>query len=811
MRATPRTTLPALFLFSAVASLSVPAFAQGQPLPPPPGAQPAQPPAAPPGAQPAPPPPGGGFGPAPGAQPGPAPGAQPGPGPGAPPPGWGFTADSGGFRTQGGPPPPPPPPEDEQAYRAGAMLEGTTISGSTGLLRVANATSAPVGTFRAQVLWDYWSGSGFLCNSATPCRTQKDDSVSRFGATFTMSATVASFLEGYVGIRSYATSNDQGKPELLQVLGDTTVGVKAFLPTERYRMFNAGLDLQLLLLNGSGGVGLDTGSTSFRGRGVVTGDFRKAPQDGGGIPLLVHFNAGYRFDNSGKIVEATEEKRGKNPIERVERYGLGINRVDFAELGLGFEGVFAAGETVRWVRPFLEYTADIPMNRQSYTCNPTKTSSGDACLGNESSFKAVPSRLTAGLRVNAFLPGLMLTAAGDLGVSGTSLFLEEVAPQAPWTVWWGLGYAFDTVEKPPVVKVQQVEKIVQSSPPPTYAIKGAVHENGKTEGVGGAIVTFQGRDMTGLVTDAGGKFVTANLEPGTYTFTVKADGYKEGTCTATVTPSAPPPPPMMPPPQDPNAPPGMMPMAPPPPAPTPMTSGPMVTDVDCALEALPKLGNVVGQVVQGEGGGGVGGATVIMTDSAGKERQATTDGSGNFRFDAVALGAVKLRATQPDYMGGRGEVTVEPRKDAKSVISVNKRPKNSSVVVGKREIIIKQQVRFETDSAKILSDSSVLLEEIADALQRNPQIKVVEIQGHTDNTGTAQRNKDLSEQRANAVRDRLVSLGVSSSRLTAKGYGAERPIVPNVTAGNRARNRRVALVITESDKLGQRAGQLRSP
>ena len=569
-------------------------------------------------------------------------------------------------------------------------------------------------------------------------------------------------------------------------------------------MFNAGFDAQALLLNGSGGVGLDGSSTSFRGRGIVTADFRQP--NGGGAPILAHLNAGYKFDNSGNIAKDTETKRAA-PIERVERFGLGINRVDMGEIGIGLEGMFAGGETIHWIRPFAEYTIDIPVNRQKYTCNPNKISSGDVCLGNESSIKSAPSRATLGLRLNPFLNGLVITVAGDLGVTGKSTFLEEVAPQAPWSVWWGIGYAFDTVERPPVIKTETVTKTVAAPVLPTYALRGMVHENGQTTGIAGATVLFQGRDLTGMVTDASGKFVTATLDPGSYTFTVKADGYKDGTCTATITPGgAPLPPPAA---SDPNAPgamgaaPGAMggvpPMAPVAPPSAPQAGGPQLTDIDCIVESMPKVGNVVGSIQSGEGGG-VASASVVLTDAGGKERTVTTDASGNFSIDGLLPGAVKLRASQNDFMGGGADTTVEPRKDSKVVITMNKRPKNPQVIVGKGELIIKQQVHFETDSAKILSDSTVLLEEIADVLNRTPRIKALEIQGHTDNTGSSAHNRLLSEQRAAAVRDRLVSLGIPSSRLTAKGYGAERPLVPNVTAGNRTRNRRVALVITDQTK-----------
>lgn len=792
MRAKPLLS-PSLFTFFALAGLTSPALAQQPPPWPPTGPTPAQPPTAQPPAA-----------PPPDAPPG-APAAPPPEAASAPPPGdpnqagWGFAFGA----NSNAPAPTPAAPKDEWARRDANLHEMLTVSGSTGLLRVANATSAPVGTFRLQVLWDYFSATGFLCKGSTPCTTQREDEANHFGATFAASATVTRFLEGYVAIRSFANGNNQGSPELLQVLGDTTLGAKVFLPTAPNRMFNVGADLQLLLLNGSGGVGLNGDSTSFRGRIVSTFDFRK---EGGGIPLLAHLNIGYRLDNSGKIVEATEERRGRNRITRIERFGLGINRVDLAEMGVALEGVFEPGQKIRSVRPFAEYTVDVPVNRQDYACRQGRIYPGENCLANASEFGTTPSRFSLGVRVNPFLKGLVVTGALDIGVSGHKKFIEEVAPQAPWTLWWGVGYAFDVVERPPVIKeAPPVERVVTLPPPPQYLVSGLVHEAGNQQGIANAIVLFDGRDATGFVTDSTGRFKTSNLEPGTYTFRIKADGYKEGTCSVTVTAVAPATTPV----------PSADPMAPPPPpvagAPMPPPSLPAsapsgnVSEIDCALEALPRLGTISGRVTDGEGGSGVSGVAVKLVDGSGKERSATTDGSGAFRFTDLVPGAYKINTTSETHLGGMGQADVKAREDAKVSISIVKRPKNPQVTIGKRELIIKQQVHFETGSAKIMSDSDVLLQEIADVLSRNPKILRLEIQGHTDNQGTPAINKTLSEQRAQAVRDRLVSLGVSSGRLEARGYGSERPLVPNVTANNRARNRRVALVILEQDKLPRRA------
>jgi outer membrane protein OmpA-like peptidoglycan-associated protein len=82
-------------------------------------------------------------------------------------------------------------------------------------------------------------------------------------------------------------------------------------------------------------------------------------------------------------------------------------------------------------------------------------------------------------------------------------------------------------------------------------------------------------------------------------------------------------------------------------------------------------------------------------------------------------------------------------------------------------------------------------------MQRTPNLKKVEIQGHTDNTGPRDHNLKLSEDRANAVRTWLTNAGVDGSRLVAKGYGQDRPLAPNVTPANKAKNRRVQFIILE--------------
>jgi outer membrane protein OmpA-like peptidoglycan-associated protein len=75
-------------------------------------------------------------------------------------------------------------------------------------------------------------------------------------------------------------------------------------------------------------------------------------------------------------------------------------------------------------------------------------------------------------------------------------------------------------------------------------------------------------------------------------------------------------------------------------------------------------------------------------------------------------------------------------------------------------------------------------------LVNNPDIEV-EISGHTDSRGSNQKNQVLSEQRANAVKDWLVSKGINPNRITTIGYGEDKPIAPNDSEENMRKNRRI--------------------
>lgn len=102
-------------------------------------------------------------------------------------------------------------------------------------------------------------------------------------------------------------------------------------------------------------------------------------------------------------------------------------------------------------------------------------------------------------------------------------------------------------------------------------------------------------------------------------------------------------------------------------------------------------------------------------------------------------------------------------------------------------------INFDVDKSNVTADGKEVIDQIAGALKKEPLLKIA-IEGHTDNTGDVAHNKKLSNDRANTVLNALVSNGIEKTRLSAKGFGAERPLVANDSEDNKAKNRRVELV-----------------
>lgn len=124
-------------------------------------------------------------------------------------------------------------------------------------------------------------------------------------------------------------------------------------------------------------------------------------------------------------------------------------------------------------------------------------------------------------------------------------------------------------------------------------------------------------------------------------------------------------------------------------------------------------------------------------------------------------------------------------------------PPPARVVLTASSIQITEKIQFALNDAAILPASNGLLAEIITALKDNPQIEIVQIEGHTDTTGLPAKNRTLSLRRAESVLAALVAGGVEKTRLVPKGFGPDKPIADNATDVGKESNRRVEFNIVK--------------
>ena len=163
-------------------------------------------------------------------------------------------------------------------------------------------------------------------------------------------------------------------------------------------------------------------------------------------------------------------------------------------------------------------------------------------------------------------------------------------------------------------------------------------------------------------------------------------------------------------------------------------------------------------------------------------------------FFVAADGKTAFISSQRE--GGRGgydmytfELPEEIRPDSANYLATV-----DVVELAPGDAVILQNIQFEYNSAALTEDSEAGILMLFEFLKRNSDLKV-ELAGHTDNVGSDNYNLKLSSERAEVVRQALVNKGIDATRLTAKGYGATQPLVPNDSEEHRAMNRRTEMVV----------------
>jgi len=660
-----------------------------------------------------------------------------------------------------------PPEEAEPRSAAVNPRAQNTWFGSTGGVRIIDAASGEPGTLRFQLGVDYFRSKDFLV---------PHDTNEMLSGTFSLSATVIKHLELFAAFSARSNSNDAGNPVLLQVVGDVVFGIKGYAAITRW--LSAGADLRVLFSNTVGDLGVTFDATSLGLRPALTADFTSLERP---FPLILRANVGYLLNNSSELAEKVERERynalpeatrrpwedeDRHLLTRIERFGLQIDRVDTFSVGVGAEVPIQLARDF-YLQPLVEWELGIPVNRQRYDCLLVPTDAtvdgSDGCLAT-TGLSAARSTLTAGFRVLPPVRGLSVLVAGDIGLLGTNKFVRELAPNRPWAVMLALAYAIDTRPPKPEVRyvsVPQPAKVV--APPAKVRIDGVVVERGTATPVIAAVIRYPDRELSPQLTGSEGRFLSYEFEPGEVALDVTHPDYDPERCVAQI------------------------------PAPSELeTSAEHTVPLRCELTLHPRPGSLVGTVTD-EREKPVAGVRVELTGP--KATTLVSSPTGELRAEDLPAGEYRARVDAPEYLFKSQTFMIASGSETRLSMSLITKPKVAHVALNANEVKITTQVVFTPNSAEIDARSTGLLSEVADVLARNPQVERVQVQGHTDNRGAREYNLDLSQRRAEAVMTWLVNAGIDSSRLEAKGFGDERPLVPNLTPDNRARNRRVQFVI----------------
>jgi len=136
----------------------------------------------------------------------------------------------------------------------------------------------------------------------------------------------------------------------------------------------------------------------------------------------------------------------------------------------------------------------------------------------------------------------------------------------------------------------------------------------------------------------------------------------------------------------------------------------------------------------------------------------------------------------------RQEAEAAQQKALAALGDVKKEPRGTVIT-------IPGSVSFASGKATLLGSARSRLQQVASALEQGDSSSKIIVEGHTDATGSPEKNQQLSEQRAEAVRQALISQGVPAERVQAVGYGESRPVADNASPAGRATNRRVEIVV----------------
>ena len=163
------------------------------------------------------------------------------------------------------------------------------------------------------------------------------------------------------------------------------------------------------------------------------------------------------------------------------------------------------------------------------------------------------------------------------------------------------------------------------------------------------------------------------------------------------------------------------------------------------------------------------------------------------RAIAAKPGTYSIMVLAEGFKPAEAEVTVEPNEISDVTVTLE----SSRAKVTKKAIVITEKVYFDTGKATIKPESFGVLDDVYGILKAYPDIEQISIEGHTDSRGSAEANRQLSDDRAASVRQYLMDKGIAAGRLSSIGYGEDKPIDARNNSAAWEKNRRVEFNIVK--------------
>lgn len=373
----------------------------------------------------------------------------------------------------------------------------TSPSGATGLIHTAQATGLRPGTLGLALGLEYTSGQDVV-------RVGND--ARRFLGHLALSYTPIEYFEAFATLSARAVTNSLGDPQLIQSVGDLSIGGKGVYPISD--ALAVGALLRVRFPAGANQVGLDLSSTSVDFLALTTADLRSVAD----VPLRFHLNFGVLIDNQANLFPFV--------LDRIERYGQGVYDYDRFDVGIAFDA------PLEYVTPFLEWTTEYPLNHH---CNGQIAQGCVVELG----FPSYPSWLTIGARSQP-VAGLSFNAAVDLGITTKE---SQGTPAVPgWNLMGGIAYNLDP-SGTRVVEVPVEVPIEVPSAAATSHVEGTVVEAGTGAPIADVRVRYVGTTYTDQITGPDGRFRTFDFAPGTpVTIEISHPDYVAMTMNVAITP-----------------------------------------------------------------------------------------------------------------------------------------------------------------------------------------------------------------------------------------------------------------------------------